>query len=220
MPPLPNGKQEKFCVGVALDGLSFSKAYEAAGYRPHRHNAAALARQQHISDRIAELQADRNTAYSTGIAQAVQAKQVTVETILDALERALAGAENEKDWKAMVSAAIGQARVAGLMVEKHLVKAQHEFNAEEMDDDEIHEFLVQVQLQHCAALGLDPDVCTITQYLAAQEEEHAARKARELNPAPPQRAVAPRPALPRPRPAASSNGASQNATAYDLRRTR
>ena len=55
----------------------------------------------------------------------IQAKQVTVKSILDDLARALASAECDKDWKGMVSAAIGQARVSGLMVDRHLVKAQH-----------------------------------------------------------------------------------------------
>jgi hypothetical protein len=43
-----------------------------------------------------------------GVVQVIQAKQVTVESILHDLARALAGAEDDKDRKGMVFAAIGR----------------------------------------------------------------------------------------------------------------
>jgi hypothetical protein len=50
MPALTNSRDEIFARELAK-GRSATQAYEIAGYRPNRHNADALARQQHISTR-------------------------------------------------------------------------------------------------------------------------------------------------------------------------
>jgi len=56
MPALENPRQEKFCKNV-VKGMTKDKAYQVAGYKPNRHNAARLANtNEHIQQRIAELQ--------------------------------------------------------------------------------------------------------------------------------------------------------------------
>jgi hypothetical protein len=164
-----------------------------------------------------------------GVAKAIEAKRVTVESILDDLARALTGAEGDKDWKGMVSAAIGQARVVGLMVEKHLVKAQHSIDVESLSDEELEERIADVQnrLRHAdlesrERAGLDPATATLAEFWAAEDgerEEHAAQKARELNPTTPEHGYRPmvqtgrRVKLPK---LLNGNGA-QNASSVDLR---
>lgn len=55
MPVLENQRHEAFCHALAK-GKSADAAYQEAGYKANRHNAAALARSEHISTRVAELQ--------------------------------------------------------------------------------------------------------------------------------------------------------------------
>lgn len=56
MPVLKNARHERFAQALAK-GMTAEKAYVEAGYKPNRHNAAALAREEHILTRVAELQA-------------------------------------------------------------------------------------------------------------------------------------------------------------------
>jgi ABC-type amino acid transport substrate-binding protein len=55
MPSLRNARRERFAVGLA-NGLSATQAYEAAGYKPDRGNAARLTANDSIRLRVAELQ--------------------------------------------------------------------------------------------------------------------------------------------------------------------
>lgn len=52
---LSNPRHEAFAQALAK-GKTADEAYQHAGYRPNRHNAAALARKQHISTRVRDLQ--------------------------------------------------------------------------------------------------------------------------------------------------------------------
>jgi hypothetical protein len=80
----------------------------------------------------------------------------------------------------MVSAAIGQARVTGLMApEKHLVKAQHEFAPSEMSDVEIYESLRTMRESRAAALGVDPSTITLQEFWDLEDEMHEARMSAE-----------------------------------------
>lgn len=54
MPVLKNAKHETFAQGLAA-GKTADEAYSSAGFKPNRHNAAALARKQHISTRVDEI---------------------------------------------------------------------------------------------------------------------------------------------------------------------
>ena len=51
MPILPNNRHELFAQGLAT-GLSADAAYQAAGYKPNRGNAATLKANQSISKRV------------------------------------------------------------------------------------------------------------------------------------------------------------------------
>ena len=58
MPALKNPRHEAFAQALAR-GTSAAAAYGQVGFRPHRANAATLARKEHISVRVAELQEEQ-----------------------------------------------------------------------------------------------------------------------------------------------------------------
>lgn len=55
MPPLENGRHELFALGLA-EGKTADEAYEAAGYRANRGNAARLKANESVAARVAEIQ--------------------------------------------------------------------------------------------------------------------------------------------------------------------
>lgn len=105
MAVLPNPRHEIFAQALAK-GETADDAYVLAGFKANRHNAAALARKQHISTRVAELQ--------TKVAAKVE---ITVESLAGELEEARALALVEKQSSAAVSATMGKAKLFGLGVE-------------------------------------------------------------------------------------------------------
>jgi hypothetical protein len=88
-------------------GQSADKAHVEAGFKQNRHNAAALAREEHIVTRVQEL-------------QAVNAEKagVTVQSLTDELEEARAIAIAEKQSSAAVAATLGKAKLHGLIIDK------------------------------------------------------------------------------------------------------
>lgn len=106
MPVLPNARHERF-VHLLFEGKSADKAYVEAGYKANRHNAAALAREEHIATRLAELQS-----------KVAERTLVTVQSLTDELEEARAIAVAEKQSSAAVAATMGKAKLHGLLIEK------------------------------------------------------------------------------------------------------
>ena len=108
MPALTNPRHERFAQELAK-GKTADAAYVGAGYKANRHNAAALARQEHISTRVAEI-TERG---------AVRA-EITVASILEELEQARVaalGAETPQS-SAAVSASMSKAKLLGLVVDR------------------------------------------------------------------------------------------------------
>lgn len=92
MAVLKNPKHERFAQELAK-GKSQAEAYVTAGFKPNRHNAATLARQQHILDRVEFLLAEREEIHAQSTAKAVERVSLTKEWVLTKLvenaERAL-----------------------------------------------------------------------------------------------------------------------------------
>lgn len=108
MSALKNPRHERVAQELAK-GATADAAYIEAGYKANRHNAAALARQEHILTRVAEIQ-ERG---------AVRA-EITVATILEELEEArlaALGAETPQS-SAAVSASMSKAKLLGLVVDR------------------------------------------------------------------------------------------------------
>ncbi len=84
MPTLKNPKHERFAQGLA-SGKSAAESYEAAGYKPSRHNASHLHRNDTISQRVAELLAEREQIHGQATAKAIEATGLTKEWVLERL---------------------------------------------------------------------------------------------------------------------------------------
>lgn len=111
MPRLANEQWELFAQGVAK-GLTFTKAYEKAGYDATGMSASVsasrLLNNANVSDRVAELQD-----------MAAQKTLVTIEKLTDELEEARNLAMcDDKGAAAAVSAVMAKAKLHGLDVNK------------------------------------------------------------------------------------------------------
>jgi hypothetical protein len=85
----------------------------------NRHNAAALAREEHIRTRVTELQEEQLAIHKQATAEAVANAKVTIESLIDEAEAARAKAMSEKGGAAAaVSALTAKAKLAGMWREK------------------------------------------------------------------------------------------------------
>ena len=100
-----------------FEGKSATEAYQLAGYRPCRQNAARLTTKDDIRDRLAELQA-----------AAASKAEVTLEGIFRELADAAEVAKSRGQAQALVSAAMARAKLAGLLVERVEVGAPGAFD--------------------------------------------------------------------------------------------
>jgi phage terminase small subunit len=107
MGELANPRYERFAQELAA-GNTADGAYEAAGYRKHRGNAARLSANESIKDRVREIQA-------IGAERAA----VTVQSLIDEAEQArIKAMESPNGAAAAVSAITAKAKLAGLWQEK------------------------------------------------------------------------------------------------------
>lgn len=112
MPPLGKPRQERFAQELAK-GKPASAAYVAAGYKESRPAASRLSTNVNVMKRVAELQE-----------RAADRTLVTVEKLTDELEQARMLAMSSQTAAAAVSAIMGKAKLHGLDVNKHDIKAQ------------------------------------------------------------------------------------------------
>jgi hypothetical protein len=118
MPVLNNPRHEAFAQALAC-GMSASAAYAEVGYRPHRHNAATLARKEHISVRVSELQEEQLAIHQQATAEAAANAKVTIESLIAEAEAARMKAMSEKGGAAAaVTALTAKAKLAGMWREK------------------------------------------------------------------------------------------------------
>ena len=106
MPALSNPRHERFAQELAK-GKSASEAYVLAGYKDNRHNAAALAREEHISTRVAEIQ-DKGSIRA----------EVTLATLLEEAEAARALAMQLGQPAAAIAAVKEKGVLSGHRIEK------------------------------------------------------------------------------------------------------
>lgn len=107
MSVLPNARHESFAQALAK-GKTQDEAYQIAGYKPSRHHASRLATKGNVVARVAELQG-----------RVAKKVEVTIESLYGELEEARGIAIKEKQSSAAVSATMGKAKLAGLIVDKH-----------------------------------------------------------------------------------------------------
>ena len=107
MGELTNPRYERFAQELAA-GSTADAAYQAAGYRKHRGNAARLSAKEHIKNRVREIQA-------VGAEYAA----VTVQSLIDEAKQArIKAMVSPNGAAAAVSAITAKAKLAGLWQEK------------------------------------------------------------------------------------------------------
>src|SRR5262245_17730390 len=110
MPILENQRWELFAQKIAA-GESTVRAYELAGFKRSRSNAARLRANERISARICEIQM-----------AGAKSAEITVASLLDELEHARQRADSLGQLSASVRAIAEKARVSGLLVEKQQIE--------------------------------------------------------------------------------------------------
>jgi hypothetical protein len=123
MPPLPNARHELFAQNLAR-GMTQEAAYEAAGYRRHAGHASALAAEDRVFARTAELQ-------SCTAERAV----ITAVRLIELAEEARLLAMENNQASAAISAIKEMAALAGLRTEK----PEPPKGMDEMSDEELTE---------------------------------------------------------------------------------
>lgn len=128
--PLKNARHERFAQEVAI-GKTAGPAYEAAGYNAKGHAAEAagsrLLKNVEVKARVAEVQG-----------KGAERASKTVADIVRQLETDRALAYKRGNASAAVSATMAQAKVLGLIVDKHLVGMKR---IEDMNETELRALL-------------------------------------------------------------------------------
>ena len=89
MPPLPKQQEEAFSQNIAR-GMPNQDAYEAAGYKRNRGNAARLKAKERVRKRITELQTQSHQKIQAAVVkQATITRQHLVEALIENLDIAL-----------------------------------------------------------------------------------------------------------------------------------
>ncbi len=172
MPILRNAKHEMFAQELAA-GKPACDAYPNAGFKPNRHNAATLARKQHIVDRMNELLLERERIAAESTEKAIQSAGLTKEWIISKLienaERALqahpvrdADGEPTGEYRYEGNVAnralelLGKER--GMFIDRKEIGLPGEFKSiEAMNADELRAFVAR----EAAAIGLRDEATTL-----------------------------------------------------------
>lgn len=86
MPALKNARHEKFAQGLSR-GLTADQAYQDAGFKANRGNAATLKQKQSIQDRVAELLEWSQTVERKATEKAIDKLAITKERVLAELAK-------------------------------------------------------------------------------------------------------------------------------------
>lgn len=115
--PLPEPKREIFAQLLAT-GLSCEEAHEKAGYTRNRGNAYRLSQRPEVAERVAYLQFRIETDVIAAAATVRASFSYTKADALRELEDVRAKALEKGSYAAAVSAVMGKAKIAGLLVDK------------------------------------------------------------------------------------------------------
>ena len=141
MPVLANPKHEAFCQ-ARVSGKTLEQAYAEAGYKPHRQLASRLMTKDTIQARMKELQARVEHRF-----------EITAELIAAQLDEDRAAAYKANQISAAVSATMGKAKLAGLLIEKSSVNVTHNYAL--MTEEELR---FEMAALHAEARALKPGV--------------------------------------------------------------
>jgi hypothetical protein len=129
MGPLKNPRHERF-VQRLFEGKSAVDAHEQAGYARDDGNAARLAANPRIRERLTELQS------------AIAAEnKVTVESLLNELEEARQKATSLDQLSAATAAIMGKAKISGLLINRTEIGAPGDFSKCQSTEEVVDEML-------------------------------------------------------------------------------
>jgi phage terminase small subunit len=130
MPVLKNSRRERFAQLIAT-GKTATEAYQLAGYKPSRFNAATLARKSEIGERIAQINS-----------VAAERAAVTVEALIAECDEAMALARELRNPTAMVAAIKEKGVLSGKRIERRESGSPGEFEwIENASAEELERFI-------------------------------------------------------------------------------
>lgn len=91
MPALQNPKHERFAQELA-SGKTLEQAHGIAGYKASRSGASQLKQKMHISNRVSEILAERESLHGQATADAIKATALTKEWVIEMLTQNVAKA--------------------------------------------------------------------------------------------------------------------------------
>jgi hypothetical protein len=110
MPQLNNPRHEAFAQH-RYEGYTCDEAYERAGYKPNRHNAARLDRTEHIRTRVHELQE-----------RSARKHDINVDSLTERYYEVMALAQAKGDTSTMKAALDSLAKLHGVWVDRSETK--------------------------------------------------------------------------------------------------
>lgn len=125
MAALENPRHERFAQELAK-GKTADEAYQNAGYKANRHNAAAMGREEHIKTRVSEIQ--ERAAIRAEVSVAGLTKELQ-----DILTSAKAG-ETAGHLNAARQSVMDIAKLNGLVIDKAEVSAGVTIIAQDLDE--------------------------------------------------------------------------------------
>jgi len=133
MPVLPDPRHELFSQYLAA-GKTADASYAEAGFCKNRHNAAALARKQHILTRVSELQEARLRADAEATVMATKALSIDKQWLIEKAEEARLMAMENKQSSAAIAAVKELGILSGFRVEKreNAFRSEHDLSDAEL----------------------------------------------------------------------------------------
>jgi phage terminase small subunit len=119
MPALENPKHERFAQELAK-GIAADKAYEAAGFKPNRGNAATLKQKESISNRVTELLSEREAIHAQATADAIKSTALTKEWVIETLKENVARAMQATEVKRADGTGTGEYQYQGSVANRAL----------------------------------------------------------------------------------------------------
>jgi hypothetical protein len=169
--PLLNPRYERFANEIA-NGVPALQAYSNAGFKYNTGNCYRLTKDERILKRVDAILAERRAIRNEGVVKAITEEMVTTQTILRELETARSLAERLERPGDFTRASLGKARVAGLLVERVDMRAQHEIVVSDMSDEQLLEAQARMLFGLCDGMGLNPDETSVTDLINAMMAAH------------------------------------------------
>jgi phage terminase small subunit len=138
MPALPNARHERFAQEIA-NGNSAAESYVLAGFKKNRHNAAALAREEHILTRVQHILAEREHIHGQATQKAIEATGLTKQWVIDQLIKVHDAALAEQDLGNANRSLELLGKQLGMFIDRKEVGGPGAFDG--MNKDELRDFI-------------------------------------------------------------------------------